>query len=291
VAFRWKESWPIAAGIVALLLSIPILGAVRKHAISVLPSAPVLAAPAPEAETAVTQNHGFPHESAFPSAGSATSVVAGWSKDDTGLLREERVSSPALESKPAPTVSGLKTLSRPKISKNSQRASAATVSQTQTASPSATDSISSAANLKSETPAPAASMRVEIVSAVTEGRLTVFSGQEVLLSAKLASAHPGEALQFDCPLPPGPHALRVALYRPDDSLQLQKEGFAEIASGGSSALDIHINNRRSKFLVRKELTLEVIWPGPNSGAAQETSSLAPATTIPAASASNAAISK
>jgi hypothetical protein len=136
----------------------------------------------------------------------------------------------------------------------------------------------SSANPKSEPAAPAPSMRVEIVSAVTEGRLTVFSGQEVLLSTKLASAHPGEALHFNCPLPPGAHALRVALYRADDSLQLQKEGFAEIVSGSPSALDIHIN-RRSKFLVRKELAMEVIWPGTHSGASQEASTVATGTSI------------
>src|ERR1700676_3696178 len=285
---KWNEAWPVAAGVLALLLSFPILGAVRKHTIATTAAASTPAVPA-----VVTENHGFTHESAFPSSSSPSSTSledTGWVKD--WLRKEEPGSSPAkAESKKTETsamaiaetpatsaVTGSKNSRRSKASMNSQRTPTAPVSQMQPAPPPDANAAGSLPDSKSEPSTPAFSMRVEIVSAVTEGRLTVFSGQQVLLSTKLASARPGEALHFNCPLPAGAHALRVALYRADDSLQLQKEGFAEIVLGNPSALDIHIE-RRSKFLIRKELTMEVIWPGSHSGDSQEASSVTPNTSI------------
>jgi hypothetical protein len=63
------------------------------------------------------------------------------------------------------------------------------------------------------------------------------------------------------------------LYRADQSLHAQKEGFAEIVSDGSNTLDIRID-RRAKFLVRKEATLEVSWPNPHAAAGSYASQLA-----------------
>jgi serine/threonine protein kinase len=283
---KWNEAWPVAAGVLALLLSFPILGAVRKHAIATTAAASTPAVPA-----VVTENHGFTHESAFPSSSSPSSTSledTGWVKD---WLRKEEPAPAKAESKKTATsamaiaetpatsaVTGSKNARRSKASMNSQRTPTAPVSQMQPASPPDANAAGSLPDSKSEPSTPASSMRVEIVSAVAEGRLTVFSGQQVLLSTKLASARPGEAMHFNCPLPTGAHALRVALYRPDDSLQLQKEGFAEIVLGSPSALDIHIE-RRSKFFIRKELTMEVIWPGSHSGDSQEASSVTPNASI------------
>jgi len=117
-----------------------------------------------------------------------------------------------------------------------------------------------------------APLRVEIVSAIAEETLAVYAGQDVLISTRLDSAHLGEPLHFDCRLSPGAHSLRVVLYRADDSLHMQKEGFAEIVSDGSNTLEIRVN-RRSKLLIRKEAVLEVSWPSPHS--AQYTYPLAP----------------
>jgi hypothetical protein len=128
------------------------------------------------------------------------------------------------------------------------------------------------ANAPPPRPKRLASLRVEIFSTIAEETLTVYAGQDVLISTRLDSAHLREPLHFDCPLSPGVHPLRVVLYRADESLHIQKEGFAEIVSAGSNTLDIRVN-RRSKLLIRKEAVLEVSWPNPNS--AQYTSPLAP----------------
>jgi serine/threonine protein kinase len=120
-----------------------------------------------------------------------------------------------------------------------------------------------------------ASLRVQIFSAIAEETLAVYSGQDLLVSTRLDTAHVGEQLHFDCPLSTGPHPLRVVLYRTDESLHVQKEGLAEIVSDGPNTLDIHIG-RRSKFLIRKEAALEVSWPNPLTAAGKYASQLAAA---------------
>jgi serine/threonine protein kinase len=122
-----------------------------------------------------------------------------------------------------------------------------------------------------------ASLRIEITSGVAEETLAVSAGEDVLVSTKLNSAHLGEPIVFDCPLSPGSHTLRVALYRADESLHLQKEGFAEIASDSLNTLDIRVS-RRSKLLIRKEVALDVSWPSPHSAMAKYTSPPEPIST-------------
>jgi serine/threonine protein kinase len=117
-------------------------------------------------------------------------------------------------------------------------------------------------------------LRIEIVSAISDETLAVYAGQDVLVSTRLNPGHQGKPLHFDCLLPPGSHPLRVALYRGDESLHLQKQGFAEIVSDASNTLDIRVN-RRSRLLIRKGATLEVAWPNPHLSLAQNTSPLAP----------------
>jgi serine/threonine protein kinase len=117
-------------------------------------------------------------------------------------------------------------------------------------------------------------LRVEIVSAISDETLAVYAGQDVLVSTRLNPGHQGKPLQFDCPLHPGSHPLRIALYRGDESLHLQKQGVAQIVSDASNTLDIRVN-RRSKLLIHKGPTLEVTWPNPHLSLAQNTSPPAP----------------
>ncbi len=90
--------------------------------------------------------------------------------------------------------------------------------------------------------------------------LTVFADRELLFSQDLSSAKQGQPMHFEHALPAGPHQFRVALYKADRSLQLEKEGFAETRSDGANTLAVHVT-RRAKLLVRRELALEVNWPG------------------------------
>jgi serine/threonine protein kinase len=110
-------------------------------------------------------------------------------------------------------------------------------------------------------PAAASSgLQIEVTSAVSEGTLTVFADRQLLFSIDLASEKKGRQLHFENALPAGPHQFRVALYKADRSLQLEKEGFAETRGDGADTLAVHIA-RRAKLLVRHELALEVTWPG------------------------------
>jgi serine/threonine protein kinase len=108
--------------------------------------------------------------------------------------------------------------------------------------------------------APGSGLQIEITSAVNEGTLTVFADRELLFSADLATQKQGRPMHFEHALPPGPHQFRVALYKADRSLQLEKEGFAETRGDGADTLAVRVT-RRAKLLVRRELALEVTWPG------------------------------
>lgn len=122
-----------------------------------------------------------------------------------------------------------------------------------------------------EPAAPAASgLQIEVTSAVTEGTLTVFADRQLLFSVDLATERKGQPLHFENALPAGPHQFRVALYKADRSLQLEKEGFAETRGDGADTLAVHIA-RRAKLLVRHELALEVIWPGTSTPHAERAS--------------------
>jgi serine/threonine protein kinase len=113
-------------------------------------------------------------------------------------------------------------------------------------------------------------LQIEVTSAVAEGTLTVFADRELLFSIDLASEKKGQPLHFKNSLPAGPHQFRVALYKADRSLQVEKEGFAETRSDGANTLAVHIA-RHAKLLVRRELALEVTWPGTPAPHAERTS--------------------
>jgi serine/threonine protein kinase len=107
--------------------------------------------------------------------------------------------------------------------------------------------------------ATAPTLQIEITSAGAEGTLAIFADRELLFTTNFATAAPGEAIHFEHAVPAGPHQFRVALYKPDKSLRLEKEGLAEIRPDGANILAVHVN-RRAKLLVRREFTLDVTWP-------------------------------
>jgi serine/threonine protein kinase len=256
--FQHQDVWNVAAAVILLIFVVSIVGGVRKHSI-----------PALTASAATTAISGVtPTRSTSPEIVS-TSMVRISSSAVVDLPSTES-SSPSTEPElPRPHAS------RPSTSKAARHAASslppkrvpeASVGELPVSTPSVAAQPAS--------PKPFASLRVEIVSAIGDEILAVYAGPDVLISTRLNAAHLGEALHFDCPLSPGPHPLRVVLYRADDSLHVQKEGFGEIVSGSSNTLDIHVN-RRSKLLIRKEAALEVSWPNPHAATAEFTSPPAP----------------
>ena len=131
--------------------------------------------------------------------------------------------------------------------------------------------ISSHDSIATPAPAPAAqaalvpTLQIEITSAVTEGALAIFADRELVFTTNFAAATPREPIHFEHALASGPHQFRVALYKPDKSLRLEKEGLAEIRSNGANTLAVHVN-RRAKLLVRREFALDVTWPSGSAAA-------------------------
>ena len=241
---RHKDMWTVASSLLLLICVVSIVPALRKH---LTPTATTSAATV--GPSTVTPTHSTPPESVSPPV-----IIA--------------VDSPVTDSSSSSTQpeSPLPDLSTPSTSKTSRRAKSQATRQQAFAlptGPTRDGSLGQPPAAVEPPPKEAGSLRVWVVSTVAEETLTVYAGQDVLISTQLDSAHLGEPLHFDCPLSPGVHPLRVALYRADESLHMQKEGIAEIVSDGSNTLEIHVN-RRSKLLIRKEATLEVNWPNPHS---------------------------
>ena len=103
-------------------------------------------------------------------------------------------------------------------------------------------------------------LHIEITSAVTEGTLAIFADHQLLFTTNLVTDKPGQPIHFEHALPAGSHQFRVALYKPDRSLQLEKEGLAEIRADADNTLAVRVN-RHAKLLRRRELALDVVWPG------------------------------
>ena len=116
-------------------------------------------------------------------------------------------------------------------------------------------------------PATVPTLQIEITSAVAEGTLAIFADRELLFTTKLVTAAPGEPIHFEHALPTGPHQFRVALYKPDKSLRLEKEGLAEIRPDGTNTLAVHVNHR-AKLLLRREFALDVTWPAGTAAASE-----------------------
>ena len=126
--------------------------------------------------------------------------------------------------------------------------------------------------------APASTLHIEIISTVNEGALAIFADRELLFTTNLVTTSPGETIHFEHPLPAGSHQLRVALYKPDKSLRLEKEGLAEIRSDLANTLAVHVN-RHSKLLVRHELALDVTWPAASMPASERAAATAKASAL------------
>ena len=96
------------------------------------------------------------------------------------------------------------------------------------------------------------------ISAVADGTLAIFADHTLVATTPL-HAKPAQNLHFTHVLPAGPHELRVVLYRPDKSMQAEKDGLGEIRVDSPNTLTIRVS-RRSKLLVKHETSLEVTWP-------------------------------
>ena len=107
--------------------------------------------------------------------------------------------------------------------------------------------------------APPASLGIEISSAIDGATLAIFVDQRLLAASPLFVTRTGESLHLDRPLPAGPHEFRIALYRQDKTLQIEKQGLAELQPGIPNLLAIHVV-RRSKMVVKHSADLDILWP-------------------------------
>jgi hypothetical protein len=108
-------------------------------------------------------------------------------------------------------------------------------------------------------PAERATLKIEINSTVGDGALAIFADQTLLYTTDLKVNSPARPIKLDQSLPPGPHQLRVALYRADKSLQMAKEGLGEMHTDSPNTLRIHVV-KKAKMLVKHENSLDVAWP-------------------------------
>jgi Protein kinase domain len=104
-----------------------------------------------------------------------------------------------------------------------------------------------------------ATLKIEIDSTVGDGAVAIFADQTLLFTTELHATTAGAPVRLEHALPMGPHQLRVALYRPDKSMQVSKEGLGEIRTDGQNTLHIHVT-KKAKMLVRHETSLDVVWP-------------------------------
>ena len=261
-SFKQRDKWAIAAALLVLVSVAVTFPAIRKRSI---PSLTAAAATVGSLSVRPDRSALDPVVSTSPTAIAVPEVSEAPQTDSSSLSTKPE--------SPVPSITALHSPKSPAQAKSSvaqQHASTLKTGPERDASHAQPSSTVPPTAAQPSLPKPLASLRVEIVSAIAEETLAVYAGQDVLVSTRLDSAHLGEALEFDCPLSAGTHPLRVVLYHADDSLHLQKEGFAEIVSDGSNTLDIRVN-RRSKLLIRKEAALEVTWPKASSASAEHTS--------------------
>jgi len=89
--------------------------------------------------------------------------------------------------------------------------------------------------------------------------------QQLIASSRLLLNRAGGSLRLERTLLPGPHEFRVALYRQDQTLQIEKQGLADLEPGLSNQLTVRVV-RRSKMLVKHNADMDILWPdgSPNS---------------------------
>jgi hypothetical protein len=114
-------------------------------------------------------------------------------------------------------------------------------------------------------PAEKTTLKIEIDSTVGDGALAIFADQALLYTTDLKANAPSAPVKLEQTLPPGPHQLRVALYRADKSLQVAKEGLGEMRTDSPNMLRIHVS-KKAKMLVKHENSLDVAWPSAMSPA-------------------------
>ncbi|GAC1700899.1 MAG: hypothetical protein NVS9B4_03190 [Candidatus Acidiferrum sp.] len=102
-------------------------------------------------------------------------------------------------------------------------------------------------------------LRIDVISGVADQTLAVFAGEDLLLTSPLQANHIGDRLRFTCSVTPGKHDIKVVLYRPDQTVFLQKANTAEIQANGDNNMEVRVT-RRSKLLLKHETLLEVAWP-------------------------------
>jgi serine/threonine protein kinase len=103
-------------------------------------------------------------------------------------------------------------------------------------------------------------LNIEIASAIDGETLAIYADQHLVATSPLSVTSSGETLHLERPLAAGPHEFRVALYRPDQSLHLERGGLAEIRSGTANLLSIKVV-KHAKMLVKRDAALEISWPG------------------------------
>jgi len=104
-----------------------------------------------------------------------------------------------------------------------------------------------------------APLQIEIQAHVSGATLAVFADRELLFTTALSADGPDVPLRVERKVPLGPHQFRVAIYRPDRSLQTEKEGLAEIRGDTQNKLAIQIRHH-SRFFLLHDNALEVTWP-------------------------------
>jgi hypothetical protein len=103
-------------------------------------------------------------------------------------------------------------------------------------------------------------LNIEIASAIDGETLAIYADQHLVATSPLSVTASGEMLHLERPLAAGPHEFRVALYRPDQSLHLERGGLAEIQSGSANLLAIKVV-KHAKMFMKRDAALEILWPG------------------------------
>jgi serine/threonine-protein kinase len=111
-----------------------------------------------------------------------------------------------------------------------------------------------------------AGLQIAVTSTTSDGTLAVFADQNLLFTTELHAGSTAEPVHLDRSLTPGTHQLRVALYRPNKSLLVQKEGLTDLRTESLNTLEIRVTHHK-KLLLRREDTLEVSWPGAHTAPA------------------------
>jgi hypothetical protein len=110
---------------------------------------------------------------------------------------------------------------------------------------------------------PQVALNIEIDSVIEGETLAIYADQHLVATAPLTVTTSTTKLRLERPLAAGPHEFRVALYRPNQSLHLEREGLADLRAGAANLMSIRVV-RRAKMLVKRDTALEILWPLPST---------------------------